>query len=347
MAVADRVEGPRLLLRRPIAADEATWVALHRDPRTWTHAPHAMPASDADAAQGFAANQAAWEAEGIGFWMVCRRAAAAEVVGVAGLRVADGEDGRFLNLYYRLAHEVRGAGLGRTAARMAGEYATECLPDLPVRAHVKEHNTASMATALRAGMTRIGTRVLPDDLPDEPASTVLELPRVHRAVAFADDPRAQVLDLWRRVTEAGGAVGFLPGAPPADIDKALAGHERAMAAGRQSAALLTEHDGTLIGLGFLDGPRRGLTAHVRTLYRLMVDPRRQGLGLGRLLLAGLHRLAREDGAQIVTIGVRGGTGTDAFYAACGYREHGRLPGGIRVAPGDDRDDIAMYRRLDS
>lgn len=39
-------------------------------------------------------------------------------------------------------------------------------------------------------------------------------------------------------------------------------------------------------------------------------------------------------------------GTEEFYARCGYREVGRIEGAIRVAPGGDRDDILMARRLD-
>jgi hypothetical protein len=31
---------------------------------------------------------------------------------------------------------------------------------------------------------------------------------------------------------------------------------------------------------------------------------------------------------------------------CGYTEVGRVPGAIRVAPGDDRDDVLMARQLD-
>lgn len=36
---------------------------------------------------------------------------------------------------------------------------------------------------------------------------------------------------------------------------------------------------------------------------------------------------------------------DRFYAACGYKEVGRVPGAIRVADGDDRDDVVMLLPL--
>jgi hypothetical protein len=43
--------------------------------------------------------------------------------------------------------------------------------------------------------------------------------------------------------------------------------------------------------------------------------------------------------------VRGGTGTEGFYLAHGYREVGRLPRALRLAPGDDRDELHLYREL--
>jgi hypothetical protein len=36
---------------------------------------------------------------------------------------------------------------------------------------------------------------------------------------------------------------------------------------------------------------------------------------------------------------------DRFYRGLGYTEFGRLPGAIRVAPGDDRDEILLTIRL--
>ncbi|MEO7268412.1 MAG: GNAT family N-acetyltransferase, partial [Knoellia sp.] len=76
------------------------------------------------------------------------------------------------------------------------------------------------------------------------------------------------------------------------------------------------------------------------------DPDARGRNLGRLLMAGTHRVARDLGVEILSLGVRSGTGTTRFYEACGYHESGRVLGAIRVAPGDERDDITMTRRLD-
>jgi hypothetical protein len=62
-------------------------------------------------------------------------------------------------------------------------------------------------------------------------------------------------------------------------------------------------------------------------------------------MTGVHEIARDQGWEFVHLTARGGTGVDAFYRGLGYAEIGRLPGAIRLAPGDDRDEIIMACRL--
>ena len=84
-------------------------------------------------------------------------------------------DPRTLNLYYRLAHDALGHGYGRELVGAIIAAASEELPDHTVRATVKRHNHASMATALGAGLVEVGERRRPEDGPDDPPSVVLEL----------------------------------------------------------------------------------------------------------------------------------------------------------------------------
>jgi hypothetical protein len=63
------------------------------------------------------------------------------------------------------------------------------------------------------------------------------------------------------------------------------------------------------------------------------------------LMSGVHDIARQRGWEFLSLTARGGTGVDAFYRGLGYQEAGRLPGAIRVAPGDDRDEILLHRTL--
>ncbi|MEO6413640.1 MAG: GNAT family N-acetyltransferase [Pedococcus sp.] len=331
----------RLTLRRPTLDDVAFYVAVHSDERLYAHAPHVRVTDLAVHEADLCGWLAAWEEHGFGYWLV-EETETGMPVGFAGVRPADG----FLNLYYRFAAEAHGRGFAREVSREAVALAAEWLPGTPVQALVKEHNVASVRTALSAGLVRVGARVLSDDAPDEPASTVFEAPQLGRVEALGDAGRSELLDLWTRVNDAGGSVGFLPGAPRRRVAEALATHETQMATGDAVAGALREPDGRLVGWAWWVRVPNPLLHHGRWLYRVMVDPARQRRGLGRLLMAGMHRLAREDGVELLQLGVRSGSGASAFYAQCGYTEVGRIPGAIRVAPGDDRDDVTMARRVD-
>lgn len=343
MTAREVVSSPRLTLRRPVAADAAAYVRIHRDPRTYTHAPYAMAPTDEAARGYFDALLAAWET-GRGYWTATLPTG--EVVGFAGAARRDHGEGPFLNLYYRLDPAFHGRGLAREAARLTTAFVTEHDADLPLRAVIRSENAASIATARRAGLEQVGTTTHPGDPADAAPSLVFEAPRVTRHTAFTDAEREAVLDLWQAVNDAGGAVGFLPGAPRHAVAERLAAHEAGMADGSVVAGLMRAPDGAVTGLGFLVREANPLMWHGRTVKRVMTDPTRRSRGLGRTLMAGLHRIARADGVELLSLDVRSGYGTEAFYEACGYREVGRIVGAIRVAPEDDRDDIIMSRRLD-
>ena len=63
-------------------------------------------------------------------------------------------------------------------------------------------------------------------------------------------------------------------------------------------------------------------------------------------MAGMHRLAREDGVELLQLGVRSGSGASRFYAQCGYVEVGRIPGAIRVGRATTATTSTMARRVD-
>ena len=166
-----------------------------------------------------------------------------------------------------------------------------------------------------------------------------------RAVSEVDDVlRQELLTCWTDVTNAGGAVGFVPPVTQQDVvpllDKLLEG----VHSGRDVLALLVV-DGATAGFASVVGSLSPLRRHWGTVLRVQVHPSRQGAGLGRVLMAGVHEIARGRGWEFLHLTARGGTGVDGFYRGLGYVEVGRLPGAIRVAPGDDRDEIAMFCRL--
>ncbi|MCE1180233.1 MAG: GNAT family N-acetyltransferase [Micrococcales bacterium] len=332
----------RLRLRPIRAEDSGFWLTIHRDPALWGHAPFAMPQSDAEALAGFDQAVAHWEEHGRGYRVV-ESLEGGERVGVAGLR----HDCDGLNLYYRFAAAAHGRGDAREAARAAVAEGLEWWPgESAVHAVIRPDHQPSIRVAERAGLDPDGTRRHASDPADLEPSVLYRAPRAERVAQLDRPAREEILDLWCRVNDAGGAVGFLPGAPREIVAEALAAHEDLMARGRQTLVVLRAPDGRLRGLAFWETVANLLLAHCRWLYRVMVDPDQQGRGLGLLLMAGLHRVAREDGVEITSLGVRGGTGTTAFYRQCGYEITGRIQGAIRLAPGDDRDDITMSRRLD-
>ncbi len=333
----------RLTLRPPVARDRALWVRLCRDPALWASAPRAMPASDADAAGRFDGCLARWERSGFDYGVV-EETSQRSGIGIGGVRLTDAADR--LDLSYRLDHSVHGRGLAREAVRAWAAHAFEWLPDLPLVTRVREHDLPAVRTALTVGMERAATEAQPEDGPDEPPSTLFQAPRAEAREWFDDQTREGVLDLWCAVNDDGGAVGFLPGAERSRVAEALAAHEEEMADGLTTAVVLRSVGDVVVGLGFWVADRGALRAHERTAYRIMTDPARRGRNLGRLLVAAMHRVARAQGVELATIVIRSGLGATRFYEHAGYVEVGRVPGNIRVAPGDDRDSVIMARRLD-
>ncbi|MEU2056090.1 GNAT family N-acetyltransferase [Streptomyces bungoensis] len=164
----------------------------------------------------------------------------------------------------------------------------------------------------------------------------------------AIDPalRDGILDLWADVTNAGGAVGFVPPVTREDVRPELVRHFVAMAEGRHRLLVGHDEEGRVAATAFFAFNTHRLMTHWVWLYTVMVHPKHQGQGYGRALMAATADAARTfDGIEAVRLTCRGGLGLERFYGSCGYQEVGRVPGAIRVAPGDHRDDVFMLLPL--
>ncbi|MER5913482.1 GNAT family N-acetyltransferase [Streptomyces sp. NPDC001982] len=158
--------------------------------------------------------------------------------------------------------------------------------------------------------------------------------------------RDGVLTLWADVSNAGGSVGFVPPVTEDDIRPELVRHLAAMAEGRTRLLVGRDASGAVAATAFITHNTHRLMRHWVWLYTVMVHPRHQGRGYGRdLLAAAADAVSGWDGIDAIRLTCRGGTGLEHFYGSCGYKEVGRVPGAIRVAPGDDRDDITMLLPL--
>lgn len=167
---------------------------------------------------------------------------------------------------------------------------------------------------------------------------------VERVTEVGDELASWLLSCWVDVTNAGGAVGFVPPVGPDDVRPALDAHLAEVSAGTAYLGLL-RLDGDPAGFAVVVGSTRPLFRHWATVLRLQVHPRFQGRGAGRTLLDGVAGLARADGLDFLHLTYRDGLGLGRFYESCGFVEVGRIPGAIRVAPGDDRDSVLMTRKL--
>jgi GNAT superfamily N-acetyltransferase len=168
--------------------------------------------------------------------------------------------------------------------------------------------------------------------------------RLERDPELTERLREDVVALWIAVTNAGGAVGFVGQVGPAQVGPVAERTFTGIAEGHDR--LLVGYAGDrLAGLLILVGQRFALAEHWRTVARVMVHPDLQGRGYGAALLREAERMARDAGWDALHLTVRAGSGVERFYAAHGYKEVGRLPGAIRVAPGDDREEIHMWLSL--
>jgi GNAT superfamily N-acetyltransferase len=169
--------------------------------------------------------------------------------------------------------------------------------------------------------------------------------RIH---AVIDRPlRDQLVRLWTEVSNAGGAVGFVPPVTEDEVrplaertfDRVENGESRIVIA---TVSVAPDRDQP-VAFGLLEQRSGPLFRHWAEIKRLQVAPARQGTGLGGRLLDELHELAREVGLEQTRLTVRGGTGIERFYVRHGYREIARVPGTVRLGPGDDRDELILAR----
>lgn len=165
--------------------------------------------------------------------------------------------------------------------------------------------------------------------------------------------RAELVELWVAATNAGGALGLIAPTTAQAVEQVagptwqrLVDGADILVIGRTDEQVAGGRDGSRLAGWFVLESRGGpLSPHWRSIKRLQVHPDLQGRGHGRQLLAAADDVARRRGLDALHLTVRGGTGTERFYLRAGYREVGRLPGALRLAPGDDRDEIHLWRDL--
>lgn len=155
--------------------------------------------------------------------------------------------------------------------------------------------------------------------------------------------RAELLETWVAVTNAGGAVGFTAPASLDDVANVLDNALSRVACGQDALGVLRE-GAEVVGMGLLVDRGTPTCLHWRTVLRVVVHPGHQGAGAGLTLMQGLHLLGRQIGLDHLQLTIRDGYGLERFYQRLGYTVVGRHPSAVRVAPGQrPRRDHARRR----
>lgn len=165
----------------------------------------------------------------------------------------------------------------------------------------------------------------------------------HVSDVESEPPRRELVDCWIAVTNDGGAAGFP--FPPVDRGEVEPAVDRLLAElhpARCRLITLSDERG-LLGWLVLRRSTDPLVAHWGSLHHVQSHPACRGEGVGSALMISAREIARDEwGVEHLRLAARAGAGLEAFYERLGWRVIGRWPGALRLAPGDDRDEILMH-----
>ncbi|WDV50225.1 GNAT family N-acetyltransferase [Streptomyces coeruleorubidus] len=174
----------------------------------------------------------------------------------------------------------------------------------------------------------------------------LQITRPHE---ITPDLRRQLVGCWEAVINAGGAV-IAPGIPlpPVSVRDVAPAAERLIAGldPERGRLLVATVDGALAGWLIIRRDLHPLVAHCGVVNHVQTHPHFRRRGIGTALMTRVREIAVEDmKLERLQLSAREGLGLEHFYRSLGWTEVGRWPGALRVAPGDDRDDILMSLTL--
>ncbi len=97
-------------------------------------------------------------------------------------------------------------------------------------------------------------------------------------------------------------------------------------AGGGPVMLVAEHEGRVLGYATYGAFRPSVGYQPTVEHSILLGEDARGLGLGRALLTGVEDHARAQGAHVIVAAVSGENAAgQAFHAAMGYAEVGRMP----------------------
>ncbi|MCG5212284.1 GNAT family N-acetyltransferase [Streptosporangium soli] len=171
---------------------------------------------------------------------------------------------------------------------------------------------------------------------------MLELRQVVHPQEIDTELAGELVACWIAVSNAGGAAGFP--FPPVDAAQVRPVADRIIAdlAPERSRLVLGFVDGVLAGWLNIRRDVNPLIAHWGTVHHVQSRTDFRGRGIGSTLMTEARKIARDEmGLEQLHLAARAGVGLEDFYAGLGWKEIGRWPGALRLAPDDDRDEVLM------
>ncbi|MFD8410785.1 GNAT family N-acetyltransferase [Streptomyces sp. NPDC059650] len=189
----------------------------------------------------------------------------------------------------------------------------------------------------------------PQEPPEVPEPPGVQLVQLTTPAGVPPATARQLTDCWTAVVNAGGAViaHELPMPPVSATEVAPAVDRLVHSLDPLRCRILLAVDGeSLSGWLVLRHDPHPLVAHCGVVNHLQTLPGLRGRGVGSALMTGVAAIARDElGLERLQLSARSGCGLEGFYRRLGWVEVGRWPGALRVAPGDDRDDVLMSLAL--
>ncbi|QRY47545.1 GNAT family N-acetyltransferase [Mycolicibacterium boenickei] len=146
--------------------------------------------------------------------------------------------------------------------------------------------------------------------------------------------------LLQELVAGDAALGWVDPPSEAEVAELLGAITRGAGDG-DAALLIAEVDGQLAGFGYWRRYARPTHRPHADVERVAVDPRWQGLGIGRRLMKALVQAAADSDVEVLTLDLRGDNQRAArLYESLGFKCYGLLEGFVAV--GQRRYDKLFY-----
>lgn len=146
--------------------------------------------------------------------------------------------------------------------------------------------------------------------------------------------------LLQHLVAGGAALGWVDPPTETEVAELLGATADAVVTG-DAALLIAEVDGQPAGFAYWRRYARPTHRPHADVEKVAVDPRWQGLGIGRLLMQGLIRAATESHVEVLTLDLRGDNERAArLYESLGFKRYGILESFVAV--GERRYDKLFY-----